>query len=242
MIKHILAFLVLAGCSHHKELSSEAVLKGEYLFNQRLQKEYAAFLKSFFAHGDKAFAGPAFIEFKNGQPIRLAHIEPENSSTAVYRSNGGANLEYLHHYLTSTGEETYRLKFKTVFEALGTNAVHDLEVNIRLKCKVKNSCMNVPSRDFAYSKDPYTFDFSLLPQETEFIRIEEPEFKKFADSEQTAISQRMIFVGMSEPAVKESIGLNTRYVHGYENVSFKEGYVYDFKFNFNQELHYFTRR
>lgn len=243
MIKVILLSLtLLASCSSRKELTSADEMRGQYLYNLRLKKEYTEFLsKKVFPNGATVYAGPALVAFSNGQPVRLAGIKSNEAMNSVYRSNGGAEIEYDDHFLNLTGPETYRMTFDATLKGLEQYETHRFQVNMKLTCKEKLECTYRPREDFVHYQDPYDFSFELLPAEYDYLKTSPLDLKGFSDSDQTAIKSRMIYVGMSQAAAEEAIGKNTHHVHGFYNVRYKEGVVYDFEFKFNHNLHYFNR-
>lgn len=238
----LLLIIILASCSTFRELTVEEQTRGEYLFNLKLKKEYTTFLsKEVFNYKTTVFAGPAMYSYTNGQPIVVELITPNDASNSVYKSKSGANIEYLHHFIRSTGERSYKLSFNTIFRSMGQNEAHTIDIILTLTCKKELSCSGRNNEDYFHHDDPYEFSFALLPQEKDFFSTFPLPIENFSDSDQTAIKNRMIYRGMSQAAAEAAIGKMTQYIHGYYNVRYREGIVYDFEFKFGHALHYFNR-
>jgi hypothetical protein len=242
MKQFIIIFLIgLAGCSSRNEFSLNDEMKGRYLFNLKLKQSYTDFIvHQVFKNGQDLYAGPAFIQFNNWQPIILATIAPSDAISTVYVSKDGSKLEYLEHHLRSFDQVKYRIPFVSVFKALGQNEKHSFDIVMTLKCKKEFECTYHPATDFLKHGDPYDFHFESL--DTDFFSTEVVNMGQFSSTERTAISNRSIFPGMGQKAAEISIGHQAKhYIHGYYNVKFKNGIVQDFEFRFRDDLHFFNR-
>ena len=250
-ITYLLTVLILQACSSIHDIPYKDKARGNYLFNQKLKAGYTKFfVENVFKNGSYVYAGPTFLKFNNFQMIKLDQLGSTSSHSTIYTEDDGTKHEFIDHtplkpfYGEKSGEDrrNFLLEFSGLFKSFQQTVKDNLNVVVSIQCKKEVKCHLIPDIDFALFKDPYDFTFRL--EEEDKIIGEKAELADFTDYEATAISNRMIYIGMPQKAAELAIG-KAPFSQGisYQDVKFENGKVSHFKFgNYNYDLHYFISR
>lgn len=237
-MKILISLLLLGACST-RQLSLSEREKGSHLFNQKLKLAYTKFFQhSVFPSGKRAYAGPAFLPFVNGQPLSLETLVPMDAKTASFQAEDGSRLEYLQHDLRKGSDGLYRLKFSGMFRSLEEAHKLEFDLTLELKCRDQVECTYDQEADMLTNVDPYEFLFRF---NQDYLRPSATDYAQFTDAEVTGIKQRYIFRGMSQKAVELAIGTTTQYLHGFFNLKYENNFIKTFEFRYNDALPLFSR-
>ncbi len=243
--------LILNACSSIHDLPIKDKARGDYLFNQKLKAEYTKFfVDNVFKNDSYVYAGPSFLQFNNFQMIKIDKLGRPDQGVTFFTEEDGTRHEYSAHTpfppfygaKSQEGVLSFLVEFSGSFKSFQQVVFGKLNLIGSVKCKKDIKCHLIPNIDFALFKDPYDFSFEL--EEADKIISENIELSNFTDSEATAISNRMIYRGMSQKAAELAIGKSpsSQAIHSYRNVLFENGSVSNFEFgNYNYDLHYFIR-